>query len=457
MIRVLLIALLLPVAVRAQLTLTIIDESVETPLPAGSEYRLRTAEIGEPLAPRLRVRNAGSAAVDVTQFVAIGPGFILERPLPPYRLQAGEILNGTLRFTGTESGEFRATVHLNGLSVTIVATVVPGLKLTPQSPCFVSTTTGAIDFGMPTLGQTATCGMLLENQNTVAVEVTKLAVSGAGFSIQSGGAVPVTVGAGTTFSFTMQFSPGAAGRLNGTLQVNARPYPLTGLGVNPPIVQPIIEYGSGAITSGQQRTITMRLQTASPITVSGDMTLSFEPSSTLAADDPGIVFLENNSRTVRFAIAQGQTAVTLHGRNSVTMQTGTTAGRIRIGLSSIPVEIQGDPTVTLNVPPANVAFDKTIATRFLDRIELVITGFDNTFSAGSMLFRFYDASGQPVVSAISANFVDAFRNYYTDHPGGSTFLVTLRFPLSGDVSKIASMEAEFTNTSGTIRTSRLTF
>lgn len=449
--------LLLPMAARAQLTLTIIDEGVETPLPAGAEYKLRNAEVGEPLSPRLRVRNAGGSAVDVTQFVAVGPGFVLERPLPPYRLQAGEILNGTLRFTGTAAGEARATVQLNGISVTIIATVVPGLKLTPQGPCAFSATTGAIDFGTPMIGQTAVCGISLENQNTVPVTVTKLAVAGSGYSIQSGGTVPVTVAVGTTFSFTMQLSPQMAGRIDGTLQVNARPYALTAIGVDPPVVQPIIDYGSTAIRSGQQRSITVRLPTASPITTSGDMTLSFEPTAISAVDDPSVMFLENSSRKVRFALTQGQTTVSLNGSSFVTIQTGTTAGRIRITLSGIPSGFQSDPTVTLTVPPAMPVFDKTIATRFADRAELVLTGFDNTFSAGSMVFRFYDSMGQLIGSAITANFTEDFRKFYTDHPGGSTFMVTLRFPLSGDVSKIAGMEGDFTNTAGTTRTNRLTF
>lgn len=457
MIRLLALVCLLPIGARAQLTLTIIDESVETPLPAGAEYRLRNAEVGEPLSPRLRVRNTGGSAVDVTQFVAVGPGFVLERPLPPYRLQAGEILNGTLRFTGTSAGEARATVQLNGISVTIIATVVPGLKLTPESPCAFAPTTGAIDFGTPMIGQTAVCSITLQNQNTVPVDVGKLAVTGSGYSIQSGGTVPTTVAAGATYSFTMQLSPQAAGRINGTLQVNARPYALTAIGVDPPVVQPIIDYGATALRSGQQRTITVRLPTASPITTSGDMTLSFEPTAISAADDPSVMFLESSSRKVRFALAQGQTAVTLNGLSSVTMQTGTTAGRIRITLSGIPAGFQSAPTVTLTIPPAILVFDKTIATRFADRAELVLTGFDNTFSAGSMVFRFYDSTGQLIGSAISANFIEDFRRFYTDHPGGSTFLVTLRFPLSGDVSKIAGMEGEFTNTAGITRISRLTF
>jgi hypothetical protein len=105
--------------------------------------------------------------------------------------------------------------------------------------------------------------------------------------------------------------------------------------------------------------------------------------------------------------------------------------------------------------PAVVVADKIVATRFPDRIELAMTGIDNTFTTGSMLFRFYDGSGQQITAAIPANFTSNFKTFFTSINGGSAFKLTVQFPLSGDGSSIAGMEAELSNSAGTLRTGRL--
>ncbi len=456
MIRLLLLAALLPVAARAQLAFSLIDGSTETPLVSGSSYTLRSVEVGEELSVRLRVRNNGVAAVDITTFFVDGPGFVLERPLPPYRLQVNENLNGTLRFTGTEAKTYSATALMNNVSVTLNVSVVLGAKLTFAAPC-TTNSSGAIDFGIPYIAQAVSCPFTLRNENALPVQISKVIVAGTGYTVQNLPDLTSPLGVGATISFTVQLIPQAHSTISGTLTVNARNYALTAIGVDPPILQPIVDFESSAYASGQQRRVTMQLPSPSLFSSSGLMTITFEPSYTLAADDPAIVFLETNSRQIPFTLQQGQTAVKLNNSTFVTLQTGTTAGKITVTLSGLPGGISGN-TFVLTIPPSTIAVDKTIATRFLDRIELVLTGFDNTFSAGSMLFRFYDANGQQITAAIPADFTLNFRKFYVDTPGGSTFKVTLKFPLSnGDVTKLASMDAEFANTAGTVRTSKLTF
>lgn len=456
MIRILFLALLLPVAARAQLAFTLIDGTSETTLISGAEYPLRSVEVGEALSVRLRVRNVGTAAVDITRFIADGAGFILERPLPPYRLQVNENLNGTLRFTGTEAKQYRATVSMNSVTVTVTVDVVLGAKLTFSPPC-VMNTSGVTDFGTPYIGQAVICSATLRNENPADVPISTVSVSGLGYTVQQLPAPLPILKPNQTMTFSVQLLPQDHSTIPGTLTVNARKYSLTAIGVDPPIVQPIIDFESSAVLSAQQRRITVALPTPALFSSSGLMTITFEPSYTIAADDPGVMFLETNSRQVPFVLQKGQTAVTLNGSSFVTLQTGTTAGKITIALSGIPGGFVGSSSVTLTVPPALITLDRTLATRFLDRIEVVLTGFDNTFSAGSMLFRFYNANGQLVTAPMPADFTPDFRSFYTNSPGGSAFKVTLKFPLSGDGLKVANMEAEFANTAGTTRTSKLTF
>src|SRR3954470_23444989 len=98
MIRMWLLAALLPLVGQAQLVLAVVDGTTELPLAANSIYQLRAMESGDSQTVRLRVRNTGSQPAEITRFFADGSGFSLNRPLPPQTLAAGGLLNATLTF-----------------------------------------------------------------------------------------------------------------------------------------------------------------------------------------------------------------------------------------------------------------------------------------------------------------------------------------------------------------------
>jgi hypothetical protein len=247
----------------------------------------------------------------------------------------------------------------------------------------------------------------------------------------------------------------ARGAITGTLQVGGRTYALTGTAVDPAIPAPVLEWDTAPLQSGQQRKVTMRLPSPAPVTVTGFLDATFEKDSVLAVDDPAVMFLESGSRRVSFRVEQGQTAATLNGLAYATLQTGTTAGRIRLTFAGVPAGFTGDPTVTWVLAPAQVVVDRVVAARLLDQIEVKVTGFDNTYSAGAMVFRFYDAAGQAMTTAIPADFTTQFREFFTAQAGGSVFQMTVRFPVSGDSSPIRAVEAELINSAGTQRVARV--
>ena len=195
----------------------------------------------------------------------------------------------------------------------------------------------------------------------------------------------------------------------------------------------------------------------STITASWQVNLAFTADSVLAADDPAVMFVETSSRQIKFCVVEGQTTVMLNGQAFATFQTGTTAGRIRFTVSGIASGFAADSEATVILAPAQIVIDKAISARFADRVELVLAGFDNTLSIGAMNFRFYDLSGQPLTGAITADFSSAFRDFYTRSPGGSTFQITLRFSTTGSSALVGGLEAELSNTAGTVRTTRLGF
>ncbi len=453
MMRVLLCAFLLPLAAQAQLVLSVVDGATETALVANSVFQLRPTETGDTQSVRLRVRNAGQQPAEITRFVADGSGFSLNRPLPPITLAAGGSLNATLTFVAGAPANYSANLQLNGISVLVLVSVTAGPTLTVFPTCN-GTLPNTLEFGTVPRGQSRLCEFSLSNPTAQAMNISTVTVSGVGFSFLRT-TTAVTLAAGQSTSFAVQLTPQTVGVITGMLKIQGREYILRATVVEAPLPAPIFEFESSAAASGQQRRLTVRLPAPSPTTTTGLVNLAFIADPNLA-DDPAVMFVETSSRQVRFAVEEGKSTVTLNGQAFATFQTGTTVGRIRFTLSGVASGFASDPETTVILSPTPIALDKVLPSRFPDRIELVLTGFDNTFSIGSMLFRFFDSAGQQL-AAIPADFTAALRAFYAGSPGGSAFKITIKFPVAGSSATVAGIEADLSNSAGTVRTARLPF
>jgi hypothetical protein len=175
--------------------------------------------------------------------------------------------------------------------------------------------------------------------------------------------------------------------------------------------------------------------------------LAFVPDTTLVTDDPAVVFLATGTRSLPFSVTQGSTLISIGGQTSAMFQTGTTSGRIRFTLSG--VSTAGDATTLLTVPASTISIDTAIATRRTGDLDIQVTGFDNTYSAGVMTFTFSDVSGQALTpGAIHADFTPDFRTFFTKTQAGSAFQVRVSFPVTGDTSGIGSVDVQLTNSTG---------
>jgi hypothetical protein len=90
-------------------------------------------------------------------------------------------------------------------------------------------------------------------------------------------------------------------------------------------------------------------------------------------------------------------------------------------------------------------------------LQVVVTGFDNSYTAGPMSFTFYDRAGSPVASGIQSDFSSNFRSFYQGKTLGSAFLVRITFPVTGDATSIGGMDATLSNAAGSVHTQRIGF
>ena len=451
---VVILALLLPLAARAQISLYVMNGSTAT--PAGAALDLGRVAAGDTASVRLRVKNNGASVANISRFSADGIGFTLDRPSLPFPIAPGSAQDVLLSFRGTTPAVYNANVQvnsqINNVSVIAVATVVNGPSLTVFPVCTGSDgPPPAVDFGRVQAGQLRLYNFYLQNTSAQPMPIVLFQVTGAAFRISSGPKAPFTIAPGDTTAFVIEFTPGSAGLYSGVLSIETRTFLLSGTAFDSPLPKPLLEFDSGPIQSAQQRRLTMRLPTAAPTTASGFVNLAFIPDTTLVTDDPAVVFLATGTRTLPFSVTQGSTQILISGQASAMFQTGTSSGRIRFTLTGVSTD--GDPTTTLTIPAALLSFDTTTATRRSGNLDIQLIGFDNTYAAGAMVFTFFDTSGQTLQpGAILADFTQAFRTFFTTTKAGSAFQVRVSFPVTGDTSGIAGVDMKLSNSAGTTTT-----
>jgi len=167
-----------------------------------------------------------------------------------------------------------------------------------------------------------------------AVNVPTLSVTGAAYTLTGAPALPAAIQPNASITFSITFSAGASGTYTGTLTIGTRTFNLTGLSVVSPLPAMSLQLSQQPLTSAQQ--VNLTVQAAAPATCNvtgGTLTLQFTPAVSNVQDDPAIVFLATNSRTLSLDLAKGSQNATYNGQSALTFQTGTTAGTISFTLT----------------------------------------------------------------------------------------------------------------------------
>jgi hypothetical protein len=168
----------------------------------------------------------------------------------------------------------------------------------------------------------------------------------------------------------------------------------------------------------------------------------FQPSASVATGDTAVRFLSGGARIQSFQVAEGDSTISFGSDKQVLFQTGTTAGTIvftvELGSYSEQASVQ--------IAPAAIGFDSVTADRTPGQITVSISGFDNSRTAGSLAFQFYNKAGGAIAPGLSADVVKDFKQYFTASPdAGGAFLLRASFPVTGDASAIGSVDVRMAN------------
>ena len=438
-------------AAHAQFTLTAVVGNAEQPVPG--VYDLGAVSSGDAVAARFRLRNASNAPATLTLLAVAGTGFALtSAPSLPATLGAQQTTDFTVSFHASETGSYSAALRSDGISALLTIAVVPGLTYAVETAAGKQLLgSAAVDFGAVELGQTKALHFDIDNLTAQALNAPALAVGAGDFAL-SNAAPGVLLQPGQAVGFDIQFRPSAAGPRGGLLTISSRSYALAGAGIVPALPKPQLTIDLPRKQSAQQGSITVALDAPAKTHGSGTLTLDFQ-SAPAGASDPAIAFAAGG-RTAAFTVEPGDTEGHFGSQAVALFQTGTTAGVLTVTVQLGEVTDRQSVTIV----PAPVALSAAQAARSNGSIEIQVTGYDNTRTAGPLSFTFIDAAGNAVAPGpIRLDGTAAFSKFFRESDLGGTFVLRALFPVTGDLSGIASFAAEFTNSAGTATTAKTRF
>ncbi|HWY05419.1 MAG TPA: choice-of-anchor D domain-containing protein [Candidatus Acidoferrales bacterium] len=174
----------------------------------------------------LTIRNPGTATLSVTQASLAGTGFSLAGLALPLSVAPGGSAAFNAGFAPTSASTYSGNITF--ISNTPNSPLVVGLGGAGISTILqLSASPTSLGFGSLSTGTSATQSVTISNTGNSSVSISQISASGAGFST-SGIAVPLSLAAGQSASFSVTFAPASAGNLPGSVTVvsNATNSPL---------------------------------------------------------------------------------------------------------------------------------------------------------------------------------------------------------------------------------------
>jgi hypothetical protein len=233
-------------------------------------------KVGSTQTSNVTLSNSGGFDLNVTQATLSGAGFSMSNLALPMTLHAGGTTSATITFAPTGSGNFTGSVTFATTSDDQPATVVLKLAGAGVAQGTLSANPTSLAFGSVQVGHNGTLPETLTNTGGASVTISQATPSGAGFSV-SGLALPVTLNASQSVSFSVIFAPAAGGAVSGNLSIvsDASNSPLsislsgTGLAAGTLTAAPSsVSFGNVTVGSNQSTAVIVTNTGGTSVTVS---------------------------------------------------------------------------------------------------------------------------------------------------------------------------------------------
>lgn len=186
--------------------------------PTKSSINFGNVQVGNNKTITETITNTGGVDVNISQAKATGTGFSINGITPPLTLTPGQSITFNVVFTppaaGSDSGNLAIKSDASNPTLNIPLSgmgVAPG-TLTP--------TQASINFGNVQVGHNKSVSETVTNTGGSDVNISQATVTGTGFSV-SGINPPLTLTAGQSITFSVVFTPPAAGSDTGNLAIKS--------------------------------------------------------------------------------------------------------------------------------------------------------------------------------------------------------------------------------------------
>ena len=333
--------------------------------------------VGATASQTVSLSNTGSAALTISQVTVSGAGFVVTGLTTPQTINAGSAVSFIVQFAPVSSGAVTGSVAISSNSPGSPATIgLSGTGVQGQ----LTASPSSFNFGNILVGSSSSQTIILTNSGSSTVTISQATASGSGFGI-SGLAVPATINAGQSLSFTSTFAPTAAGNSSGSILITSNApgsplsIPLSGNGTQPQLSASPSSAAFGNVVTGMSNSQTITLTnggtanttisqaTASgaglsfsgltvPVTITPGKTASFNAvfSPTSTGSVTGSISLVSNAPTSPLSISLSGTGVAptqLLGASP----TSVNLGNVNLGASgssNVTLTNNGNSNVTVS-------------------------------------------------------------------------------------------------------------
>ena len=183
--------------------------------------------MGEHNSQTIRLNNTGNDSVTISRANVSGSGFKIAGLIVPTVIPSGKSATFNAVFAPTSSGSRTGSVSLisdapnSPLTISLSGTGVATARLLGANPL-------SLNFGTVNVDSTSSLSVTLTNHGNADVTISKVSVSGAGFS-HGGAAAGTILGPDQSTTLRVAFAPASAGSVHGDVVVtsNATTSPMT--------------------------------------------------------------------------------------------------------------------------------------------------------------------------------------------------------------------------------------
>ncbi len=401
--------------------------------PSPSSLSFGSVQVGGSKTLSATLTNTGGSSVNLTQAAASG-GFTVSGLNLPATLDAGQSASLSVTFAPQSSGSASSSLVIssdasNGtLAIPLAATATAA-----AAPGTLTASPASFSFGSVQIGADKTLSATLTNSGSSSVSVTQATVSGSGFTV-SGFTLPLTLAAGQSAAFSVDFSPKSSGAASGSLAI-------TSDASNPSFSIPLSASGATAgLLSASDSTLSF-----GSVAVGDSATQSETLTNTGGSD---LTITQANVTGPGFSISGLQLPLTLIPGQSFTFGAafaptsgGSKTGSISVtsdaSNATLTISLDGTATVAgqLGVSPASLSFGNvTVGSAKSLQATLTASGSSISISSANLSTSEFTLSGLSLPVTLKAG-------------QKASFTITFAPQFSGTASASATFSSNASNPS----------